>query len=417
MEEFTLICVNLRPQISYGSGGTHVDNKQNLRILFACVEYGTPEKVYFERQADAFETIEPVVATWRLGANSLVAPVHQIDHPWSTGWSRRWRELGGRMGLDDAFGTIGSEKYALTKLTSLRHVELIYAHTGFMGLRLLPLKRATGLPLAVHFHGLDLTLRDAGYQKSLAANIHNFDRIFVVGKWMEKYFLDLGFDPDRLKTIPMGAPVATLVHNTSKLGRPEKTDKVTFIVVGRLTKNKGIDRTIRTFGEVAKEMKNVYLKIVGSGEELRSLKIRALKLPCADRITFAGALSSDDTIEAVTRSDVLVLFSQYQPNGPEAFGVCVTEAMALAKPVIGSRVGGLPDQIVDGETGILVPHDREDNLKNAMLTLATHESMRKKYGHEGQRIALMKFDSANLTKQVEQEFQQLLGIDAAKSPK
>jgi glycosyltransferase involved in cell wall biosynthesis len=133
-------------------------------------------------------------------------------------------------------------------------------------------------------------------------------------------------------------------------------------VVARLEPEKGHQTLIEAWPHVLREMPDAYLLIVGEGSRRDSLEQWAAAQKVAHRVVFTGRR---DDIPAVTAAlDVAVL-----PSWREAQGLSVLEAMALSRPVVASDVGGIPEMIQDGVTGLLVPHDNPVALATAIVRL------------------------------------------------
>ena len=124
-------------------------------------------------------------------------------------------------------------------------------------------------------------------------------------------------------------------------------------VVARLEPEKGHPTLLEAWPAVLRMCPNTYLLIVGEGSRREALEQQARDLRIAHRVVFTGRR---DDIPAVTAAlDVAVL-----PSYREAQGLTILEAMALSRPVVASNVGGIPEMITDGVTGLLVPpHDAE----------------------------------------------------------
>jgi glycosyltransferase involved in cell wall biosynthesis len=124
-------------------------------------------------------------------------------------------------------------------------------------------------------------------------------------------------------------------------------------VVARLEPEKGHPTLLEAWPLVLRSCPNAYLLIVGEGSRRAALEAQVRELRIAHRVVFTGRR---DDIPAVTAAlDVAVL-----PSYREAQGLTILEAMALSRPVVASNVGGIPEMINDGVTGLLVrPHDAE----------------------------------------------------------
>jgi len=133
-------------------------------------------------------------------------------------------------------------------------------------------------------------------------------------------------------------------------------------VVARLEPEKGHQTLIEAWPHVLREVPDAYLLIVGEGSRRDFLEQWAAAHKVAHRVVFTGRR---DDIPAVTAAlDVAVL-----PSWREAQGLSVLEAMALSRPVVASDVGGIPEMIQDGVTGLLVPQDNPVALAAAIVRL------------------------------------------------
>lgn len=133
-----------------------------------------------------------------------------------------------------------------------------------------------------------------------------------------------------------------------------------FTTVAYLSKRKRIHHIITAFARAFKADSTTRLQIGGDGKERESLEALAAELGVADRVTFLGALDRQGVRDAIARSAVFILASQY-----ETFGVVVIEALALGKPVIATRCGG-PNQVMREQDGLMIPPDDVDALTAAM---------------------------------------------------
>ncbi len=151
--------------------------------------------------------------------------------------------------------------------------------------------------------------------------------------------------------------------------------------VGRLEPHKGINHLIAAFGLIAGELEQAALIIVGSGSREGALRNQAASMGAVgERIRFLGHV--DDPYQLMTSFDTLVLPST---TDYETFGQVLIEAMAFFVPVIGSKVGGIPEVITDGANGFLVPPGDRPALAASLSRLALDGALRRKMAREGRR--------------------------------
>ena len=207
---------------------------------------------------------------------------------------------------------------------------------------------------------------------------------------------EIGMPPEQIRIIPLGVPLPVLKPRES-----ENHDPIV-LFIGRLEKRKGVDDLIQAIPKVLKEVPLATFLIVGrdsfikekevsfSGEQKHSYKellLMMLPLEYRDRVKFLGYVSQED-LEAYFRScDLFVAPSLY-----ESFGFIYIEAMSYAKPVIGCAVGGVPEVIKDGETGILVPPQGPHRLAIEIISLLKDPTRRLKMGIAGRKDVEQRFN-------------------------
>jgi len=198
-------------------------------------------------------------------------------------------------------------------------------------------------------------------------------------------------------------------------GLSEKTKVVLF--VGALTRwhsYKGPDVLIKAFRMVKDEINESHLIVVGGGELLGGNVALARDLGLQGQVTFAGSVSEELLPKYYASCDLLVLPSRDESEG---YGLVILEAMAAGKPVVGSRVGGIPDVIRDHETGLLVEPNDSPKLAEAITTLLLDDKLRRSMGLAARRFA-EDHDWERVTSEVETVYQEVISPSprSAKSP-
>ena len=182
-----------------------------------------------------------------------------------------------------------------------------------------------------------------------------------------------GIRPDRIEIATTGTIEPPIVDQRQVLAARRScgiADSArVIVVVSRLRHEKGIDVLIRSIDAVAGD--DVHLVIAGSGPEETALR----DLAAAARVPVHFLGHRDDTALWLQAADVIAI-----PSRRESFGRVTLEAMAAAKPIVASRVGGLAEAIIDGETGLLVARENERALATALRTILDDRALGARLG-------------------------------------
>ena len=156
---------------------------------------------------------------------------------------------------------------------------------------------------------------------------------------------------------------------------------------------KGTEYLIRAFAALGRRHADVKLVIIGDGPLHRSLRALAQSLGLEQRVQFLGALPHAQVLAWMRRATVLVLPSVRTATGRvEGLGMVLLEAAATGVPAIGSRVGGIPEGVIDGQTGFLVPERDAGTLAARMTDLLDDTATRLRMGAEARALVERQFD-------------------------
>lgn len=157
------------------------------------------------------------------------------------------------------------------------------------------------------------------------------------------------------------------------------------IFVGRLMESKDPYTLIKAIAILRD--KDLALHIVGDGVERARVEGTISKLNLNNKVIMHGQINDKNKLSEMSTSDLLVLTSNR-----EGFGIVVTEAMAMKLPVIATNIGGIPEQIIDGYNGFLVPPKNESALAEKILYLMNNKNEAKTMGENGYKIYREKFE-------------------------
>lgn len=167
----------------------------------------------------------------------------------------------------------------------------------------------------------------------------------------------------------------------------------------------GIDILIKAFAEIKKKYvkQPIHLLIVGKGSQELQLKALVKTLGLSQWVTFTGKIQQDLVPQYQNMIDIFVCVSL-----EESFGVSVVEAMACAKPVVVSSVGGLKEVVTDNETGLIVAPQNVQQTTDAILLLLNNAEIAKQMGNNARERVLALYDWNENLKEIINIYQDIL---------
>jgi glycogen(starch) synthase len=224
----------------------------------------------------------------------------------------------------------------------------------------------------------------------------------------------LGVDPARVVVIPNGIDVNEAQRMADPLVQFElgkrwpglAADHGTLlgISVGRMESNKGFDHLLRALGAVQSQLGEGWRWfLVGDGSLKPQLEQMAGKLGLADRVLFTGKVSD---IELHSLYAMCNLFTH--PTLYEGSSLVTLEAMAHSLPAVASATGGIPDKVIDGQTGFLVAPGDDRALAEKIRWMSAHPHERAAMGRRGFQLAQEHFSWTQVATRTEQLFYELI---------
>jgi glycosyltransferase involved in cell wall biosynthesis len=172
-------------------------------------------------------------------------------------------------------------------------------------------------------------------------------------------------------------------------------------MVSKLWEGKGHAFLIRAFRKIVEENSQARLVIVGEGYLMESLRALVSQLELSETVIFTGFL--EDVPQIIATFDVAVLPSYF-----EGMGRVLLEAMAMEKPVVGTRVGGIPDLVEQGLNGYLVSPGNGKELASAILKILNDKDLALKMGQAGRKKMTDRFSAESMVRSIEEVYSELL---------
>jgi glycosyltransferase involved in cell wall biosynthesis len=241
------------------------------------------------------------------------------------------------------------------------------------------------------------------WNRSLICHIRRIHTLSVLDKWAaervtrfiavseaaKQNYVDQGIDEDRISVVHNSVPLDRFAprpsdpHLRSELGLDPRIPCVG--VLTRLVPLKGVHILIQACALAMSQGAIFQLLVVGGGPDEKRLRLLARDLGLEPYVRFVGEVR--DVAPYIPCCDIVV-----QPSvEADAFPRSVIEAMACGKPVIGSRVGGIPEAIVDSESGLLVNPGSVEELASALIALLQNEQWRVGLGVKARHRAEAEF--------------------------
>jgi glycosyltransferase involved in cell wall biosynthesis len=268
-----------------------------------------------------------------------------------------------------------------------RHIDLFYANC-FQAFRLPSLAaRLAGIPTVWHKHVLVTRRRTSVTALDMRFYSWFASRIVAVSDAVRRSLCDLGISKRKIEVIPNGVKiVAADASAGAGLARAQLGVADSDRVVGAVTMlrpEKGLEYLLMALSQVLPAIPDLKAIIVGEASEPdraygENLSRLAMQLGLEGRVLFTGWMA--EPLRIMSEFDVLAL-----PSLREGFGRVLLEAMTLSKPVVASRVGGVPEIVADGVTGILVPPQDVGALALAITRLLTDPKLAREMGEAGRK--------------------------------
>ncbi|HEX9092458.1 MAG TPA: glycosyltransferase family 4 protein [Coriobacteriia bacterium] len=276
----------------------------------------------------------------------------------------------------DPLALLGAPGFALALRSCVREhaADADVVHVNWAPTAALAGAALAGRPVVLTLHGSDTTLARRGglWRRLLVSGLRRAARVIAVSREQVAFLRSSELWAGAIDVLPSGV-APDLVDRERPPRDPD--EPFTFLYAGRLIESKGVVELVTAFIRLT-VTHDVRLRIAGKGPAEGLLRERLVAGGCAGQVEFLGEVVHERALELMTQADAFVLASH-----GEGSPLSVTEALALGTPVVGTRVGALPELL--GDDGLLVDAKDAIALAHAMGRLVDDAALRGRLSREG----------------------------------
>lgn len=288
----------------------------------------------------------------------------------------------------------------LKRIVEKYNIDLIHANSEAAGIVAVKTRQKYNLdiPIVYTAHGvLPAKVKDI---------INQVDKIIAVSNFSREVAIKEGFSANKIEVVYNGVDIDKFKPHEEKRNLLRKKynipqDAFTMIIVSRIKnlRNKGHQHLLNVLSEY-EVSKYWHLVVIGKGKGLGSLKQKVKEHNLQDRVHLLGHKTDVENYEDM--ADVVVLPSYF-----ETFGLVLAEGMAMEKPAVAFKVGGVPEVIEDNKTGFVVDYDNDDELVEKLAILAKNPDLCKQMGIQARKKVAKDFANEIMIKKLEEIYKSL----------
>jgi colanic acid/amylovoran biosynthesis glycosyltransferase len=301
----------------------------------------------------------------------------------------------------------------LAKLRLLSEAPFDLVHSHFLGgsYEYLFLKEVFSIPVMTTFHGLPPRSAKMVAADKMARVFRAGDLFLVNTRFARGQLQGLGCAERKIAILPQGSDLSQL-HFAER--RAPADGRFVVLSVARLSPDKGLKHAIRAARKLSDRYPQLEYQIVGEGPQRAELEAEIAALGAGGCVKLVGAVGDEELRRRYHKAHLFVLPSVRARDGyhEETQGVVIQEAQATGLPVVTTRVGGIPECVVDGETGLLVEERDPAGLAGAVQTLLADWGLARRLARNGRRFVEDNFDQRKISERLFNLYESLLDSDA-----
>lgn len=301
----------------------------------------------------------------------------------------------------------------IQRLVRRHNIDLIHAHwvipSGFLAGWMAWLNRK---PLFITLHGSDMYMacHNVVWRSMATWVLRRAQGVTACSQSLADAAIQIGAPPERVHIVPYGAdpvrfnPKVSSTELRQRLGLA--LDALIILAAGRLVGKKGLDQLVRAMPRVLATVPRARLIVLGEGPQRALLERLRDELDLNDQVSLPGTVPWATVAEYLAASDVFVMPSVRDVTGNlDGLPNVILEAMAAGRPVVATRVAGIPLAVLDNVTGILVDEADPEQLSRALIRLLVSSEARTALGLAGRARIETELNWMELAKRFDQIYQ------------
>ena len=319
-------------------------------------------------------------------------------------------------GLQDKLDTL---VYSRMSALKGKPYDIVHCHFAQHNRRALLIQsvNSPNAKIVTTFHGYDVNVISPECNPVAYAEIFSKGTAFTANtQFTAKKAEMMGCPAQKIRILPVGLDISRYPYLPRQL---QNDEPIKIVTVGRLVEKKGIDYAIKAVARAIQQMPELQFDytIIGEGDQKRYLKQLAEGLNISEQVSFVGSMTQEQVREIYKSSHLFLLSSVTAANGDmEGQALVLQEAQCIGLPVISTLHNGIPDGVLDGQSGFLVPEKDVDALSEKLIYLASNPKTWASMGKVGHDFVKSRYDIQKLNGQLIGLYKNLLsGEDSENS--
>ncbi len=304
--------------------------------------------------------------------------------------------------------------YKVRRLMDLRidSYDIIHCHFGDVGREIVQLKRIglTSARIVTTFYGWDCSSYVLKYGKKVYDDLFRFgDLVLCLSEEMKDRLRGLGCPEEKIVIHHLGIDTDRFQPENSTGGRANGT--VNLLTIGRMVEKKGIAYALQAVSKLIGKYPHIRYTVIGGGPLKNELERLASDLGISRNVHFTGPRDQTEILAAMRVSDIFIAPSVTAVDGDkEGTPTVLMEAQAFGLPVVSTLHSGIPEVVIDGGSGYLVPEKDANSLAEKLSVLIDDSGLRRSMGVAGRNYVGKEYNAALLAGKLEKIYRSLFSL-------